>query len=129
MSGQPSEHRDAIEHALGEFKGAVAEFPFGPDAKVFKVMGKMFALVDQRNAPGRINLKAKPANVVALESMFCAVHPGYHMNKKHWITVDFGSDADHELIIDWALDSYELVVAGLKKLDRNRLALMPDENG
>lgn len=111
---------------LDGFKGAVAEYPFGEDARVYKVMGKMFALLAESKAPGRVTFKAAPADGAALESMFEAVHPGYHMNKKHWITIDLDSDASLEHIADWAEASYQLVVAGLKKADRNRLALLPD---
>lgn len=113
-----------LNAALDQFKGASAEYPFGPDARVYKVLGKMFALVAESNAPGRITLKAAPADVVALESMFVAVHPGYHMNKQHWITIDLESDVGCDLILDWAQSSYDLVVSGLRKADRNRLALM-----
>ncbi len=112
--------------SLDSYKGAVAEYPFGPEARVYKVMGKMFALVAESKAPGRVTLKAVPADAAALESMFSAVHPGYHMNKKHWITVDLESDASLELIDDWSRASYDLVVSALRKVDRNHLALLPD---
>jgi len=117
---------ERVNLLLDGYKGAVAEYPFGPEARVYKVMGKMFALVAEASEPGRVTFKAAPADAAALESMFQAVHPGYHMNKKHWITVDLESDVSLELIGDWAQLSYDLVVAGLRKVDRNRLALLPD---
>jgi len=115
-----------IIQALDQYKGVVAEYPFVPEARVYKVMGKMFALIAEGEDPGKITLKAAPADAAALESMFEAVHPGYHMNKKHWITVDLERDAPLEMILDWARSSYDLVVSGLRKSDRDRLALMPD---
>lgn len=118
--------RESIVTALDQFKGAVAEYPFVPEARVYKVMGKMFALIAEGEVPGKVTLKAAPADGAALESMFQSVHPGYHMNKKHWITVELDSDASVEIILDWAKASYDLVVAGLRKSDRDRLALLPE---
>lgn len=111
---------------LDGWRGAAAEYPFGPQARVYKVMGKMFALLTVDADPAQITLKAAPADCVALESMFEAVRPGYHMNKQHWITVDLDGDAAVELVLDWARDSYALVVSGLRKRDRERLALEGD---
>ena len=47
------------QHCLNQ-TAAVEEFPFGPEAAVFKVMGKMFALMPVDAHPPRINLKVDP---------------------------------------------------------------------
>ena len=122
----PTASRESIVSALDQFRGAVAEYPFVPEARVYKVMGKMFALVAEGEVPGKVTLKAAPADGAALESMFQAVRPGYHMNKKHWITVELDSDVSVDLVLDWAQASYALVVAGLRKADRDRLAIVPE---
>jgi predicted DNA-binding protein (MmcQ/YjbR family) len=61
-------------------KGASESFPFGDDTRVFKVNGKIFALV---NLEGNlsINLKCDPAFAIELRERFSSVTPGYHMNK------------------------------------------------
>lgn len=95
-------------------KGVTEEFPFGEDTFVFKVKGKIFALTGL-GFPLSVNLKCDPEKAADLRERFAEVTPGYHMNKKHWNTVNFeGSISDRELkeLID---HSYSLVVGGLNK--------------
>jgi len=104
--------------------GTSAEYPFGPDVLVYKVKGKMFALYAPKDDPIRINLKCDPQEALMLRDLFDAVLPGYHMNKRHWNTVILdGSlpDGEIERMID---NSYQLVVKGLIKADREALALL-----
>ena len=63
------------------------ELPFGPECLVYKVCGKMFALVMWQETPLRLNLKADPAQVDLQRAMFTSITPGYHMNKRHWNTI------------------------------------------
>ena len=46
--------------------GATEGTPFGEDVLVFKVGGKMFALVDTGSGPGSVSLKCDPGYAVAL---------------------------------------------------------------
>lgn len=83
--------------------------PFGETVLVFKVGGKMFALASVDEAPPRVNLKCDPDLALELRDRYEQVTPGYHMNKKHWNTVDIESgipDAEIRKMID---HSYELV--------------------
>ncbi|MDY7041739.1 MAG: MmcQ/YjbR family DNA-binding protein [Chloroflexota bacterium] len=112
---------DVIRTYLLDKKGAIEERPFGPEALVFKVMGKMFALVAWEEVPLRITLKCDPDDALALRDQYEAVQPGYYMSKKHWNTITLdGSVPDDEMLrmID---DSYALVVKGLKKSVRQKL--------
>ena len=89
--------------------------PFGPDTLVFKVSGKMFALASLDAIPPRVNLKCDPERALDLRDRYEEVQPGYHMNKKHWNTVELGGgipDAELREMID---HSYDLVVARLPK--------------
>jgi len=61
-------------------------FPFGDDTLVFKVKGKMFALMNLEEDL-RMNLKCDPEEAIRLREKHDAVIPGYHMNKKLWNTV------------------------------------------
>lgn len=76
--------------------------PFGPEVLVYKVGGKLFALVGWQNLPPTVNLKCDPERAVELRERFAAITPGYHMNKQHWntLTLDTSLSADlvHELI-------------------------------
>ena len=102
-------------------KGVTEGFPFGEDVLVFKVMGKMFALVNLVRLPLGVNLKCDPERAVELRERYEAVQPGYHMHKRTWNTVFFDGtipDAEMREMID---HSYALVAASLKKADREAL--------
>jgi predicted DNA-binding protein (MmcQ/YjbR family) len=76
--------------------------PFGPDVLVFKVRGKMFALAALEAVPTTVNLKCDPDLALDLRDRYDQVRPGYHMNKKHWNTVEIESgipDADLRKVI------------------------------
>jgi predicted DNA-binding protein (MmcQ/YjbR family) len=94
--------------------GTVEETPFGPDTLVFKVRGKMFALASLDEIPTRANLKCDPDLALELRDRYEEVTPGYHMNKKHWNTVEIECripDAEIRRMID---HSYALVASRLK---------------
>ena len=95
-------------------KGVTEEFPFGEETLVYKVMGKMFALTDLENFLS-INLKVDPEIGIELREQYDAVKPGYHMNKKHWITVFMDGSVPDRLILLWVLNSYNLVASALTK--------------
>jgi len=65
--------------------------PFGEDVLVFKVAGKIFALAPLDEVPARANLKCDPDLALELRDRYEQVQPGYHMNKKHWNTVEIDS--------------------------------------
>jgi len=89
--------------------------PFGPDVLVFKVGGKMFALAALDEVPTRVNLKCDPDLALELRDRYEQVTPGYHMNKRHWNTVEIEGgvpDAELRKMIE---HSYDLVAKGLRK--------------
>ena len=95
-------------------KSTTEEFPFGEETMVFKVMGKMFALAGVSNF-GSVNLKVDPEIGVELRERYSAVKPGYHMNKKHWITVLNDGSIPDKLLREWIDNSYQLIVDSLPK--------------
>ncbi|MFI6348951.1 MmcQ/YjbR family DNA-binding protein [Streptomyces sp. NPDC050560] len=103
------------------FNAAVEEFPFGPDASVFKVAGRMFALSGLDTVPLKISLKCDPEDAVRLRAEHPAIVPGYHLNKRHWNTVTVDADLDDTLVRELIEDSYDLVVAKLPRAERLRL--------
>ena len=68
--------------------GTTASYPFGEGTLVLKVLDKMFALISEDSKPLRINLKCDPEDALALRKQYTAITPGYHMNKKHWNTLE-----------------------------------------
>lgn len=100
--------------------GVTEGFPFDNKTLVFKVMGKMFALTDVDEF-GSINLKCDPERAAELRARYSGVKPGYHMNKKHWNTIDCQSDVDDKLLIELINHSYILVCASLTKKQKEAL--------
>ncbi|MES2923442.1 MAG: MmcQ/YjbR family DNA-binding protein [Verrucomicrobiota bacterium] len=105
---------DAIVHFLSK-PGAEETTPFGPDALVYKVGGKMFALTVPDEFPARINLKCDPERSISLRDEYEAIIPGYHMNKRHWNTLVLDGSLPAKLVRELIDHSYELVVASLPK--------------
>jgi len=103
-------------------QGSYEDFPFGPEVMVYKVMGKIFALVFWGGSSLRINLKCDPDLAMHFRAMYTAVTAGYHMNKKHWNTITLDGSIPDDEILAMIDDSYDLVVKGLKKADRKKLS-------
>ena len=97
------------------------ETPFGPDNLVFKVAGKMFALLALDEVPAAANLKCDPDRALELRDRFEQGRPGYHMNKKHWNTVELGTGIPETEVRQMIDHSYELVVRSLPRKTRERL--------
>ncbi len=92
-----------------EFPGASQTFPFGPETSVFKVGGKIFALSPLGSEPLRVSVKCDPEVGEGLRATHESIVPGYHLNKRHWITVTLGGDAPDAQVRDLIEDSYDLV--------------------
>ncbi len=95
--------------------------PFDDVTLVFKVAGKMFALLPLDEVNLSINLKCDPEKAVSLREMYPSVKPGYHMNKNHWNTVYIDGTIEKKLVLGWVDDSYQLVVDSLPKKTRQSL--------
>jgi predicted DNA-binding protein (MmcQ/YjbR family) len=105
--------REQVIEFCASFPEAVEDYPFGDGVAVFKIGGRMFALVPRYEDPASINLKCEPDIAVELRARHAAVRPGYHQNKRHWNTVELdGSIVDDELR-EMIEHSYELVVGRL----------------
>jgi predicted DNA-binding protein (MmcQ/YjbR family) len=113
--------RDRVIAECRAKPGAVEDYPFGDGVAVFKVGGRMFALVPLGPPPGSISLKCDPDIAVDLRARYAAITPGYHLNKRHWNTVGLDGSVPDEELLELIDDSYELVVAGLTRAERDKL--------
>src|SRR5690349_21165784 len=111
------------DYCLG-LKAVTEDMPFGEEVLAFRVMGKIFALLAITALPPSINLKCDPERAVELRDRFEGVLPGYHMNKKHWNTVMLDGTVPDRDVREMIEHSYELIVKGLKKAEREELATM-----
>jgi predicted DNA-binding protein (MmcQ/YjbR family) len=94
---------------------ATESTPFGPDVLVFKVGGKMFALATLDEVPTTVNLKCDPDLALELRDRYDQVTPGYHMNKKHWNTVEIEGDIPDPELRKMIDHSYDRVAGSLPK--------------
>jgi predicted DNA-binding protein (MmcQ/YjbR family) len=99
-------------------KGVSEGFPFDQNTLVFKVFGKLFALMDVESFDG-VNLKCDPERAIELRERYHAVQAGYHMNKKHWNTVRLFEDVDDSFLLELVDHSYDLVYNSLPKKVRD----------
>ena len=113
-------HRDAVLALCAGLPGAAEDYPFGDGVAVFKVGGKMFALVPL-DGEQSVNLKCDPDLAVELRERYAAVQPGYHQNKRHWNTIVLDSTIDDDELAGMVEDSYELVVRALPRRVRDEL--------
>lgn len=109
-----------IEYCLSK-KGAVEDFPFDEETLVFKVGGKMFVLIPLEKIPLQINLKCDPEKAMELREQYEDVQPGWHMSKKYWNTIILEGNIRWDDLKDWIDHSYNEVVKGLKKSERNKI--------
>jgi len=103
------------------FPESTEEQPFGPDVDVYKVAGKMFAILSPDETPPALSLKCEPMLALELREEFEAVIPGYHLNKTHWNTVILDGSVSDKEIKAMITHSFEQVVSGMTKTVRQRL--------
>jgi predicted DNA-binding protein (MmcQ/YjbR family) len=103
------------------FPGAVEDYPFGDGVAVFKVGGRMFALVSLEGSPGFVNLKCDPDLALVLRANHAAIRPGYHANKRHWNSVDLDGSVGQDELREMIDHSYELIVKSLPRAEQARL--------
>ncbi len=87
-------------------------------------MGKMFALMPVDADLSSISLKVDPLIGEMLRETYAVVQPAYHMNKQHWIMVAMDGSIPDDEVREWIEGSYDLVVRGMKKADREKLDAM-----
>lgn len=110
---------DQFMHFCESLEGSTPEFPFGPDTLVYKVSGKIFAIVGLDDPDLKVNLKCDPDYAIELRDNHPEIIPGFHMNKKHWNTVLIERRLGDRLVKELIVHSYELVKPGKSKRKKN----------
>ena len=101
-------------------KHTTEETPFDHYTLVFKVWGKMFCLFNMDTFES-MNLKCEPHKSLELREKYQGIKPGYHMHKKHWITVSFNADVPKSLLLQLIDNSYQRVIETLPKKTQKNL--------
>ncbi|MFT2817136.1 MmcQ/YjbR family DNA-binding protein [Leifsonia sp. A12D58] len=100
---------------LHDLNGAEEMYPFGPETRVFKVAGKVFSIESSNTDKPSITVKALPENVPRLVKSVDGIGPGYHMNKKHWVTVQLDGSVPGDHVLELIAESHAIVVASLPR--------------
>jgi predicted DNA-binding protein (MmcQ/YjbR family) len=103
---------DELKAVCLDQPGATETFPFGQGCSVFKAPNaKMFAVSVTTSQPLDISVKCDPERSVALRQEYEAITEGYHLNKRHWITVTLNRDVPDPMVRELIQDSYDLVAS------------------
>lgn len=110
-----------MDHALAR-PGAYLDYPFGDEIPCIRLCNKIFAMF-LHNAAGAfyLNLKCDPLLLPLLVEKYPQVTPGYHMNKKYWISLLLTSDLAEEDAIAMIDGSYLEVRRRLPKKAQEEL--------
>ena len=114
--------RERVVAVCSGLPGAEQTFPFGEGVAVFKVRGKIFALVSLGPAPGSLSVKVEPDLGAGLVREHASITPGYHLDKRHWVTVELDGSVPAKFVAGLVEDSYDLVVAALPRRLRDELS-------
>jgi predicted DNA-binding protein (MmcQ/YjbR family) len=115
---------DKLALYLLKFPQTTEEQPFGPDVDVYKVAGKMFAILAPDDTPPALSLKCDPVIAMELREEYESVLPGYHLNKTYWNTVMLDETIPDSELKKMISHSYEQVVNGLPKTLRLKLSAL-----
>ncbi len=106
-----------VEEFILSLPNAKLEYPFGDGVAVYKVSdgdeSKMFALIAEGKSPVNLSLKCDPLLAKTLRERYESVLEGYHLNKKHWITVILSGQLSWDEVQDLIKLSYRLVTEQL----------------
>jgi predicted DNA-binding protein (MmcQ/YjbR family) len=111
---------DKVMRCCETLPSSVEDYPFGDQVAVYKVGGKMFALIGpQPDPPPRVSLRLPPDEGIALRAQYPErVLPGYHLNKRHWNTVLLDGTLDDAEVLELVRQSYDIIVATLPARSR-----------
>ena len=111
---------DEIDQLCTALPGCEVRYPFDSDVRAWCIGKKMFAWCATSRTPLEIQIKADTTLVPYLVENYEFILPGYHMNKRHWITVR-GQDCPDDMLTDLIEDSHILVARSLPNREQIRL--------
>ena len=120
MTRGPLDEQRLAAFLLG-FPETTQENSFGPGVDVYKVAGRMFALLAGDPGAPTISLKCEPGRALALRAEYPAVTAGYHLNKAHWNSVRLDGSVPDDELLAMVEHSFDRVVAGMTRAVRTRL--------
>ena len=119
MEERPS--HEYLQDHCGRKSGSTAGFPFGQEHRVFKVRGKIFAVLHLEESPVKITLKADPELTGLLRGNYPSIQPARYLDKRYWSTLTCDGSVPEDEVIELLDTSYDIIVENLKKSDREAL--------
>ncbi len=110
----PLKYRWLHQYILNKPEAAL-EYKKSWDALLYRLHGKIFALLLRNKTGMLLNLKCDPYLALDFRGRYPAVLPGWHMNKIHWISLALDGDTPKDVCKELVDISYELIRAGLPK--------------
>lgn len=117
----PMNKLEHIRNLCLSMKGATEDMPFDETTLCFRVGGKIFAITDIEDRPVKVNLKCDPEKAIELRELYEYITPGWHMNKKHWNTVNLESGITDELTRELVIESYDLIFKKLPLKEKKKI--------
>lgn len=102
-------------------QGATEDMPFDETTLVFRIASRIFTITDVERIPFRANLKCDPERAIDLRERFDCITPGYHMNKKHWNSIEPEGNLEDDFFKELIDHSYDLIYNKLKKVDKQKI--------
>jgi predicted DNA-binding protein (MmcQ/YjbR family) len=113
-----------VKAAIEAMPGAVgAPLPSAPGVMIYKVMEKMFAILEIRHVEAVI-LKCDPHRAEILRDHYQGVGHRSHLDRRFWICVTLNADVPAEEILNLITHSYDLVRAKLTRTQKAALAAL-----
>ena len=113
--------RDHLQDHCDRKPGSTSGFPFGKEYLVFKVRGKIFAVLHVEESPAKIAFKTDQELTVLLRDQYPSIRPARYFDKRYWSTLTCDGTVPEDEAIELLDTSYDIVFEGLKKSDREAL--------
>ena len=110
-----------VEDHCARKPGSTAGFPFGGEHRVFKVRGKIFAVLHAEESPAKVTFKADPELTGLLRGQYPSVRPARYFDKRYWSTLTCDGTVPTDEVVELLDASYDIVFDGLKRSDREAL--------
>ncbi len=110
-----------LEDHCGRKPGSTSGFPFGEEHRVFKVGGKIFAVLHVEESPAKITFKADPELTGLVRGQYPSIRPARYFDKRYWSTLTCDGTVPTDEVVELLDTSYDIVFDSLKRSDREAL--------
>lgn len=118
---QESPSQDRLKDHCDRKPGSSSGFPFGEEYLVFKVLGKIFAVLHVEASPVTVTFKTDPELTGLLRGQYPSIRPARYFDKRYWSTLTCDATVPDDEAIELLDTSYDIVSESLKKSDREAL--------